>query len=99
MAGPCDVEVNEIQRAETTPFDQGVMRIIARAADRINCPRMDLLSGAAHDARNMVRICPTGMVFIPCEGGISHNEVESATPSDLAAGARVIAQTVAEMAG
>ncbi|MEL0015663.1 MAG: M20 family metallo-hydrolase [Rhodospirillales bacterium] len=99
VAGPCDVEVNEIQRAETTPFDQGVMQIIARAADRINCPRMDLLSGAAHDARNMVRICPTGMVFIPCEGGISHNEVESATPSDLAAGARVIAQTVAEMAG
>jgi N-carbamoyl-L-amino-acid hydrolase len=98
-AGACKVEVEEIQRAETTPFDRDVMKVIAKAADRIDVPRMELLSGAAHDARNMAQICPTGMVFIPCKDGISHNEAEAAKPSDLAAGARVIAQTVAEMAG
>lgn len=98
LAGPCDVEVDEIQRAETTPFDPNMMEMIRRAADRAGAPRMDLLSGAAHDARNMSKLCPTGMVFVPCKDGISHNEAESATPADLAAGARVIAQTVAEMA-
>lgn len=98
LAGPCSVEVDEIQRAETTPFDPEVMDIIRRAADRAEAPNMDLLSGAAHDARNMARLCPTGMVFVPCKDGVSHNELESAEPADLAAGARVIAQTVAELA-
>lgn len=98
LAGPCDVVVDEIQRAETTPFDPMVMDIIRRAADRAGAPNIDLLSGAAHDARNMATLCPTGMVFVPCKDGVSHNELESATPSDLAAGARVVAQAVAEMA-
>ena len=99
LAGPCQVNVNEIQRSDTVPFDTGVMDMIRRAADRADAPNMDLLSGAGHDARNMASLCPAGMVFVPCKDGISHNEAESATASDLAAGARVIAQTVAEMAG
>ncbi len=98
LAGPCQVEVDEIQRSETTPFDPSVMEAIRRAAGRIKAPHMDLLSGAGHDARNMAAVCPTGMVFVPCKDGISHNEAESATASDLAAGARVVAQTVAELA-
>ena len=98
LKGPCEVEVTEIQRAETTPFDPAMRDAVARAADRIGAPKMDLLSGAAHDARNMAALCPTGMVFVPCKDGISHNEAESATPADLAAGARVVAQVVAEMA-
>ncbi len=98
LSGPCSVEVVEIQRSETTPFDAGVMDMIRRAADRAGASHMDLLSGAGHDARNMAALCPTGMVFVPCKDGVSHNEAESATASDLAAGARVIALTVAEMA-
>jgi len=99
LAGPCAVDVQEIQRSETTPFDPAVMESVRKAAARAGAPSMDLLSGAGHDARNMARICPTGMVFVPCKDGISHNEAESATAPDLAAGARVVAQTVAEMAG
>jgi len=44
------------------------------------------------------RICPTGMIFVPCERGISHNEAENAKPSDLAAGARVLTATLMELA-
>lgn len=99
LAGPCDVQVDEIQRSETTPFDPGVMAMIRKAASRADAPSMDLLSGAGHDARNMTKLCPTGMVFVPCKDGVSHNEAESATAADLAAGARVVAQVVAEMAG
>ena len=47
---------------------------------------MDIVSGAGHDACYVARVAPTGMIFVPCEGGISHNEIESATSEDLEAG-------------
>ena len=55
-------------------------------------------SGAGHDAQHLVKICPTGMIFVPCERGISHNEAENAKPDDLAAGARVLAETLVDLA-
>ena len=59
----------------------------------------DIVSGAAHDAVYMARIAPTAMVFVPCEGGISHNEIENATPQDLAAGCDVLLQVMLARAG
>ena len=59
----------------------------------------DIVSGAAHDAVYMSRIAPTAMVFVPCEGGISHNEIENARAEDLAAGCNVLLQAVLKRAG
>ena len=59
---------------------------------------MDIFSGAGHDARQLHYLCPTGMIFVPCERGISHNEAENAKPSDLAAGARVLLDVLLELA-
>ena len=59
---------------------------------------MPIASGAGHDAENLHRVCPTGMLFVPCERGISHNEAESAKPEDLAAGARVLAGVLVALA-
>ena len=39
------------------------------------------------------------MIFVPCEGGISHNEAETATPEDLAAGCDVLLNAVVARAG
>ena len=50
----------------------------------------DIVSGAGHDAGYISRVAPVGMVFVPCADGISHNEVESAEPADLAAGCNVL---------
>jgi N-carbamoyl-L-amino-acid hydrolase len=58
-----------------------------------------MVSGAAHDAVYMARIAPTAMVFVPCEGGISHNEIENARPEDVAAGCNVLLQAVLAKAG
>jgi N-carbamoyl-L-amino-acid hydrolase len=55
---------------------------------------MDMVSGAAHDAIAIARIAPTAMIFVPCAGGISHNETESATPDDLAAGCQVLMRSM-----
>jgi N-carbamoyl-L-amino-acid hydrolase len=59
---------------------------------------MDIVSGATHDAKYMADLCPSGMLFVPCQGGVSHNEAESATPSDLAAGTRVLAEVMLALA-
>ena len=44
------------------------------------------------------RVAPTGMIFVPCAGGISHNEIESATSTDLAAGAQVLLDAIVTVA-
>jgi N-carbamoyl-L-amino-acid hydrolase len=46
----------------------------------------------------MADLCPSGMLFVPCRGGVSHNEAESATPSDLAAGTRILAEVMLALA-
>jgi N-carbamoyl-L-amino-acid hydrolase len=60
---------------------------------------MDIVSGAGHDAIFMARIAPTSMIFVPCEGGISHNEIENAKQEDLAAGCDVLLDVILERAG
>jgi len=44
-------------------------------------------------------VAPTGMIFVPCKDGISHNEIESATPEDLAAGCNVLLHAILERVG
>ena len=97
-AGRCEVRVSEPTRAGSTIFGDEVPDAIVRAAgDRGHAWRR-IYSGAGHDARYMAMHCPTGMVFIPCEKGISHNEAENATASDLAAGAQVLAASLVSLA-
>lgn len=60
------------------------------AAGALGYTQRDIVSGAGHDAVYVARVAPTAMIFVPCEGGISHNEIENATPQDLAAGCNVL---------
>jgi N-carbamoyl-L-amino-acid hydrolase len=54
----------------------------------------DMVSGAGHDAAYVSRVAPTAMIFVPCRGGISHNEAEHTTQEQCAAGAQVLLQAV-----
>ena len=60
------------------------------SARNLGLAHMDIVSGAGHDAIFLAELGPAGMIFVPCEGGISHNEIENATPEDLAAGCAVL---------
>jgi N-carbamoyl-L-amino-acid hydrolase len=71
---------------------------VERAAAEQQYRHMRLPSGAFHDAQFVVPVCPTGMIFVPCRKGISHNPAEYSEPSQLAAGTRVLAQTLTELA-
>jgi N-carbamoyl-L-amino-acid hydrolase len=96
--GPCRARVAPVTERAPVAFDAGVMGRVRDAAAALGLGHMDLLSHAGHDAMHVAALCPTGMIFVPCGGGISHNEAETATPGDLAAGTRVLAATLVGMA-
>ena len=97
-AGACEVSVIPTLHDDPCVFDQAVVDTIERAASDLGISNMRLPSGASHDAMYMARVCPTGMIFVPCEKGVSHNEAENAKPEDLAAGARVLTAALLELA-
>jgi N-carbamoyl-L-amino-acid hydrolase len=74
----------------TIPFHPTLVSWVREAAERRGLPSLDIVSGAGHDACHLAKIVPTTMIFIPCEGGISHNEIESATLADCEAGCNVL---------
>ena len=60
---------------------------------------MDIVSGAGHYAIFLAELGPAGMIFVPCEGGISHNEIENAESAHLEAGCNVLLQVMLCYAG
>jgi beta-ureidopropionase / N-carbamoyl-L-amino-acid hydrolase len=63
-------------------------------ADDLGLRHLALPSGAGHDAQELARIAPMGMIFIPSVGGISHSPKEYSRPEDVANGANVLLQAV-----
>jgi N-carbamoyl-L-amino-acid hydrolase len=101
IAAECRVaiEVREIVHFPPCEFAPALVDSVRRAAGTLGLSHRDIVSGAGHDAVYLARVAPTAMIFVPCEGGISHNEVENARPEDLAAGCDVLLQAVLERAG
>jgi len=98
LRGPCEVKVTQFMRSQPVPFSGLLPELIQSAADRLGLSSMPILSGAGHDSIYLAKVCPTAMIFVPCEKGISHNEIENATPFDLASGARVLADVLVDLA-
>jgi N-carbamoyl-L-amino-acid hydrolase len=96
--GPCSVTVQRITDVAPIVFDPRIVDLVRDKANALGLPNMDMPSGAGHDAMHVAPFCPAGMIFVPCERGISHNEAEAATPSDLAAGARVLVASLEALA-
>jgi N-carbamoyl-L-amino-acid hydrolase len=92
------VEVRETFHALPVEFAPGVVDAVDRAASELGLSRLRLPSGAFHDAQFVVSVCPTGMVFVPCRDGVSHNPAEYSTPAQLAAGTRVLARAMLDLA-
>ena len=89
-------QLEQIWHSPAVVFDRSCVDSVRRAASRLGLPHRDIISGAGHDACYISRVSPTGMIFVPCENGISHNEVENASPEDLAAGASVLLEVLLE---
>jgi N-carbamoyl-L-amino-acid hydrolase len=80
--------------SEPAPTDERVRRIIATAATSLGLSHQVMPSGAGHDAQDMTHIAPTGMIFVPSVGGVSHAPKEYTSSADMANGVNVLLQTV-----
>lgn len=82
-----------------TPFDADCVAHVQQAVDALGYAHQSIVSGAGHDAIHLARFCPTAMIFIPCVGGLSHNEAEDALPEDVRQGTDVLLNAVLARAG
>lgn len=87
-------ELTEIWRSEPVQFHEKCIRVIRKAADKLEIPVLEMVSGAGHDSVYLSRITPTGMIFIPCRDGVSHNEFEYAKAEDIEAGVSVLYESI-----
>jgi allantoate deiminase len=74
--------------------DSNLVAGLAKAVEAVGVPPRLLPSGAGHDTMAMGRLCPAGMLFIRCKGGVSHNPLESITVEDCAIGLKALTQFV-----
>lgn len=68
--------------------------VISASAKEAGLNTMELPSGAGHDAQNVARFAPIGMIFVPSRGGISHSPLEYSSPEQVANGAEVLYRTI-----
>lgn len=82
-----------------TPFDAECVACVQTSVDALGYSQQRIVSGAGHDAIHLARYCPTAMIFIPCIGGLSHNEAEDVLPDDVRQGTDVLLNAVLKRAG
>ena len=87
-----------VWEAPGVTFDPGCVAAVRSATAALGFNSLEMVSGAGHDSCNLSAVVPTAMVFVPCAGGLSHNEAESALPADLEAGANVLLHAMLSMA-
>jgi beta-ureidopropionase / N-carbamoyl-L-amino-acid hydrolase len=92
------VDFRHPEDAVLSQMDRELRQACEGAAAAQGYPHQDIVSGAGHDACYMARVAPTAMIFVPCVGGISHNEIEDAKPEDLTAGGNVLLNVVLDCA-
>ncbi len=93
------IAMKEVVYFPPSEFAPDLVASVREGSQAFGYSHRDIVSGAAHDAVYMARIAPTAMVFVPCEGGISHNEIENARAEDIAAGCNVLLHAVLRRAG
>ena len=93
-----EVEVSPVARWEPSHLDQGVSNAIERAAAALGLTTERLPSGAGHDAQALASVTPSGMIFVPSVGGVSHDPSELTPWEDVVNGANVLLGTVGELA-
>jgi N-carbamoyl-L-amino-acid hydrolase len=89
-----EIEIAKILDQPPVRFDADCIACVRESARAAGFAAREIVSGAGHDAGYVSRVAPSAMIFVPCRGGISHNEAEYASPVHCAAGAQVLLQAV-----
>ena len=96
-ASRVDVAIERVFDSPAVRFDPGCIDAVQRAAEALGYPAREIVSGPGHDSCHAARVAPTSMIFVPCEGGLSHNELEKTEPEQVTAGANVLLRAVLDM--
>ena len=92
------IELEKVGGFDPVKFDDGCVKAVRDAAERLGYSHRNLVSGAGHDACWINRKAPTAMVMCPCVDGLSHNEAEDISQEWARAGADVLFHAVVETA-
>lgn len=90
--------LERLMAAAPVTFDEWIANAIEEAITGFGHDSISLLSGATHDAANMARVCPTGMIFVPSRGGISHREDEFTSDDEMLSGTAVLRSVLLRLA-
>ncbi len=83
-------DLKQIFQYDCVHFDESCVQMVRSGAEALGYSTRNIVSGAGHDACYMSKVTPTAMIFVPCIGGISHNEIEDAKPEWIEAGGNVL---------
>jgi len=92
------VEILTIREENPVPLDKRLLRVSRELCDEKGIDYEIMPSGAGHDAMQMAKIAPAGMIFVPSKRGISHNPLEWTDPADIALGAQLLMETMIRVA-
>ena len=95
----CQQRVEVINDCAPVVFDDECVQAVESAAQRCGFAYERIGSGAGHDACHVALKAPTGMIFVPCRDGLSHNEAESIEPAAAGRGAEVLLHAALDLAG
>lgn len=93
------LEVEVMSWLDPVALDAGLVALMLETADRLGIAARVMSSGAGHDAQTMQSIAPTGLIFVPSRGGVSHAPQEWTDWDDILRGAELMLATVCELAG
>lgn len=94
-----DCELECFWEAPGVEFDADCIGAVREAVERLGYSHREIVSGAGHDACNVASVAPTSMIFVPCEGGLSHNEAEAITRQQAELGANILLHAMLARAG
>lgn len=86
------------RRRDPVFFTEDLIAMTESVAKDLGLSVTRMMTRPGHDAFNMLNVCPTALIFVPCRGGISHNELEFCEPEHCAAGAAVVLHALVQRA-
>jgi N-carbamoyl-L-amino-acid hydrolase len=92
------VEILTIREEHPVPLDKRLLRLTREICDEKGIIYEIMPSGAGHDAMQMAKITPAGMIFVPSRRGISHNPMEWTDPEDIGLGSQLLMETIIRVA-
>jgi N-carbamoyl-L-amino-acid hydrolase len=92
------VDILSIREENPVPLDRRLLQLTREVCDQNGIDYDIMPSGAGHDAMQMAKITPAGMIFVPSKRGISHNPLEWTDPGDIALGTQLLMETMIRVA-